>query len=86
MTAMIVVIVSEISSKKPTDKIRPNENSRVRINVKTALRGLAFTSQITFNAFCNSTNTPVAPRSTVISPTMVASTDLFVWLMLMIMF
>ena len=68
MTAMIVVIVSEINSKKPTDKIRPNENSRVRITVKMALRGFAFTSQITFNAFCNSTNTPVAPISTAIIP------------------
>jgi hypothetical protein len=47
---MIVVIVSEISSKKPMDKIRPKENSRVRIIVKMALRGLAFPSQITFYA------------------------------------
>ena len=84
MTAMIVVIEREISSKKPTDKIRPNEKSRVRIIVKMALRGLAFTSQITFSAFCNSTNTPVAPISTVISPMIVASNDLFVWLTLMI--
>jgi hypothetical protein len=42
------VIVREISSKKPIDKSRPNENNRVRITVKMALRGLAFTSQITF--------------------------------------
>jgi hypothetical protein len=46
MTAMIVMIVSEISSKKPTDKISPNENSRLRITVKTALRGLAWTENL----------------------------------------
>jgi len=43
MTVMIVVIISEIRSKKPSDKVSPNENSRLRITVKTALRGLAFT-------------------------------------------
>ena len=82
--ARIVVIISEINNKKPMDTIRPNENRRVRISVKMALCGFTFTSQIIFNTFCNSTNTHVAPTSTTTNPIIVASNDLWILLMLII--